>query len=222
MLLAAGEGTRLGHGEAKALSMLGGLSLLQRAARTIDAAELVDAVVVAYPGRYDRERVRDELTGVGAKKSYRFVPGGETRQASARTALDAAGDVDAVLVHDAARALAPASLFDAVLRELDACEAVIPVVPSKDTIKLVDGAEVAGTLDRARLGVVQTPQGFRTEVYRRAHEAAAKDGFVGTDDASLVERLGVRVRVVDGDDRNIKITTALDVAVAEALLGDES
>jgi 2-C-methyl-D-erythritol 4-phosphate cytidylyltransferase len=106
-----------------------------------------------------------------------------------------------------------------VLRELDECEAAVPALPLTDTIKETQGDHVVRTLDRSNLVAVQTPQGFHADVYRRAHELAANDGYVGTDDAALVERLGVRVRIVPGDDRNMKITTAHDVAIAEALLG---
>ncbi|MEX2393238.1 MAG: 2-C-methyl-D-erythritol 4-phosphate cytidylyltransferase, partial [Actinomycetota bacterium] len=113
---------------------------------------------------------------------------------------------------------APASLFDACLRELDECDAVCPALPLKDTIKEIADAKIVRTVDRSTLVAAQTPQGFRAEVYRKAHEAALADGFDGTDDASLVERIGVTVRIIPGDDRNIKITTQHDADVASLLL----
>jgi 2-C-methyl-D-erythritol 4-phosphate cytidylyltransferase len=217
LLLAAGEGARLERGEPKAFVELAGVSLVRRAMMTASRADLVDSLVVAVPAGA-RDRALKEVSSCGP---VTVIEGGETRQDSAALALRSAPSADAYLVHDAARPLAPASLFDACLRELDECDAVVVALPSRDTIKETVGDHVVRTLDRSALVAVQTPQGFRAEVYRRAHEAAARDGFAGTDDASLVERLGVRVRIVPGDDRNMKVTTTADIAVAEALLGVE-
>ena len=212
LLLAAGEGTRLGSDGPKAFYELDGKTLLKRSLDAIARAQLVDACVVA---------LRKGFAIDGARSNVIVVSGGTTRQESAWLALGAAPAAEAVLVHDAARALAPPSLFDAVLRELDECEAVIPAIPLRDTVKEIESDHVAATLDRSRLALVQTPQGFRTNVYRRAHEEARDAGFIGTDDAALVERTGVKIRVIPGDDRNIKITTMHDVHVAEALLHAE-
>ncbi len=205
----------MGSGEPKAFFDLHGAPLIRHAFVAIEAAELVDAVVVAAPPAYERhvESLLPALT-----KPVRVVAGGSSRQASAAAALEGVGDADAILVHDAARPLAPPSLFDACLRELDECDAVCPALPLADTIKQTESDHVTATLDRTHLVAAQTPQGFRADVYRRAHDAAAADGFVGTDDASLVERIGVAVRIIPGDDRNMKITTLHDVAIAEALL----
>jgi 2-C-methyl-D-erythritol 4-phosphate cytidylyltransferase len=216
LLLAAGEGTRLGADLPKALAELDGSPIICRAFESIEKAELVDGVVVAVPSDHVR-RFASLLPGRAIV--VEVVPGGDSRQDSARTALAAAPDAGAYLVHDAARPLAPASLFDAVLRELDGCEAVCPALPLADTIKETEGGRVLRTLDRSRLVAAQTPQGFRADVYRQALERASVDGFFGTDDVVLGERLGVEVRIIPGDDRNMKITTAHDLAVAEALLG---
>jgi 2-C-methyl-D-erythritol 4-phosphate cytidylyltransferase len=212
LLLAAGEGSRLGSSSPKAFLELDGIPLLKRAADAALGAELVDGLVVAVRDGYSRD-ARDLLG-----PDVRVIVGGATRQASASAALAAAPDADAYLVHDAARALAPSSLFDACLRELEECEAVCPALPVTDTIKETSSDVIVRTVDRSRLVAAQTPQGFRADVYRRAHEQADAEGFDGTDDACLVERIGVDVRIIAGDDRNIKITTAHDVAVASALL----
>lgn len=214
LLLAAGEGVRLDNGTPKAFVELCGTPLLRRAAEAACAAELVDALIVAVPAGAE-DRARGVLAGLS--KPVTVVAGGATRQASAAAAL-AAADVEAVAVHDAARALCPSDLFDVCLRELDVCEAVCPAIPLSDTIKELDKDEIIQTLDRTRLAAAQTPQVFRADLYRRAHEAAARDGIEATDDASLVERLGVAVRIVPGDLRNMKITTAHDLAIAEALV----
>jgi 2-C-methyl-D-erythritol 4-phosphate cytidylyltransferase len=214
LLLAGGQGARLGGG-AKAFVELCGVPLVRRAADAASAAELVDALIVAAPSRLEAEM---EQALAGLDKAFTVVSGGETRQASAAAALEQAGGAEAVAVHDAARPLCPPSLFDVCLRELDDCDAVCPALPSSDTIKEVSEDVVVATLDRTRLAAVQTPQAFRADVYRRAHEAAERDDYLATDDAALVEHIGVPVRIIPGDDRNIKITTMQDLAVAEALL----
>jgi 2-C-methyl-D-erythritol 4-phosphate cytidylyltransferase len=215
LLLAAGDGTRLGAPGPKALAELDGSPIVCRAFEAIEAAELVDGVVVAVPADHERRfaSLLPPRTTI-----VEVVAGGASRQASAAAALAAAPDADAFLVHDAARPLAPSSLFDACLRELDSCDAVCPALPLADTIKETEGDHIVRTLDRSRLVAAQTPQGFRADVYRRAHERALADNFDGTDDTVLVERIGVEVKIIGGDDRNMKITTAHDVAVAEALL----
>lgn len=215
LLLAAGEGARLGAREPKALFDLDGEPLVCKALAAIADATLVDGVIVAAPSGYEK---RFESLLPGTPKPVRVVCGGKTRQASAAAALAAVGDTDAVLVHDAARPLTPPALFDACLRELDRHEAVCPALPLTDTIKEIEGDLIVRTHERDKLVAVQTPQGFRTEVYRRAHTRAAEEHFVATDDAALVERLGVHVHVIPGDDRNVKVTTAHDAAIARAIL----
>lgn len=214
--MAAGEGVRLDNGTPKAFVELCGVALLRRAAEAASAADLVDGLVVAVP---QGAEARADSILAGLRKPFAVVAGGATRQDSAAIALAAApAEAQAVAVHDAARALCPPTLFDVCLRELDDCEAVCPAVPASDTIKEVSKFEIVRTLDRTRLAAAQTPQVFRADLYRRAHEAAARDGVEATDDAALVERLGVAVRIVPGEARNLKITNAHDLAVAEALV----
>ena len=215
LLLAAGEGVRLDNGTPKAFVELCGVPLVRRAAEAACGADLVDALIVAAPAGLEAQMkdVLDDLT-----RPTEIVTGGSSRQASAAAALAAAADAEAVGVHDAARPLCPSSLFDICFQELDECDAVCPAVPASDTIKEVAEDVVVRTLDRTRLAAVQTPQVFRADVYRRAHEAAARDEVIATDDAALVERLGVGVRIIPGDDRNIKITTMHDLVVAKALI----
>ena len=220
LLLAAGEGARVESAEPKAFLDVAGKPVIRRSFEAAIAAELVDGVVVAAPPG-DERRI-EALVPPAGDRSVVVVTGGPTRQASAALALAAVPDaIEAVLIHDAARALAPSALFDAVLRELDSCDAVVPARPVVDTIKEAADDEIVGTLDRSSLVAVETPQGVRAGVYRRAHERAAADGFLGTDDVSLVERLGVRVRVIPSLLPNPKITFPRDVVLAEALLGAE-
>jgi 2-C-methyl-D-erythritol 4-phosphate cytidylyltransferase len=211
---AAGAGLRLGPGGPKALRLLAGETLLVHAVRRVAAAPSVHTVVVAAPAA-EVEAVRRLLAPVAP---VTVVAGGAERQQSVAAALGAVPDgPDIVLVHDAARALAPASLVEAVAAAVrGGHDAVIPVLPVVDTVKEVapDGT-VLGTVDRSVLRAVQTPQGFRRAVLTAAHAAAA-DPL--TDDAGLVEKQGLRVVCVPGSDHALKITRPVDLALAEHLL----
>jgi 2-C-methyl-D-erythritol 4-phosphate cytidylyltransferase len=212
---AAGSGVRLGPGAPKALRPLRGEPLLVHAVRRVAACPAVGVVVVAAPPDQVTE-VRELLAPVAP---VTVVPGGATRQRSVAAALAAVPDrFDIVLVHDAARALAPPALVAAVADAVRAGhDAVIPVLPVIDTIKEVSASgEVLGTVDRSVLRAVQTPQGFRRGVLAAAHAAGAEGD--ASDDAGLVEKLGVPVACVPGSDHAIKITRPFDLAVAELLL----
>jgi 2-C-methyl-D-erythritol 4-phosphate cytidylyltransferase len=214
IVAAAGAGVRLGPGEPKALRLLGGLPLLVHAIRRVAAAAPVHTIVVAAPPS-EVAAVRDLLASVAP---VTVVAGGETRQASVVAALASVpAGPDIVLVHDAARALTPTALIESVAAAVRAGhDAVIPVLPVVDTIKEVspDGV-VLGTVDRSRLRTVQTPQGFRRGVLAAAH-AAATDPV--TDDAGLLEKVGVTVVCVPGSEYAFKITRPFDLAIAERLL----
>jgi len=212
VVTAAGSGERLGAGIPKAYVELGGCTMLERAVDGLLASGVVDRVVVAVPAdRVDQTRL---LLGDRAI----VVAGGSERPETVRHALAAVGDPDFVLVHDAARPLTPADQIQRVVAALrDGLRAVIPVLPVIDTVKAVDAnGVVLGTPERAGLRAVQTPQGFETELLRRAYERAA--GAAVTDDASLVEFLGTPVHTVTGDTLAFKITTPLDLRLAQALL----
>jgi 2-C-methyl-D-erythritol 4-phosphate cytidylyltransferase len=214
---AAGRGERLGPGVPKALRLLGGVPMLVHAVRALSRARLVDVVVVAAPPG-DEAEVRGLLDTYEA--AARVVSGGATRQESVRRALESlAPDVDVVLVHDAARPLAPSQLVDDVVQEVArGAEGVVPALPVADTIKRVEDGRVVETLRRDGLYAVQTPQGFARELLTKAHDAAVIDGFAGTDDASLVERIGGAVTVVPGHPEAAKVTRPTDLATMEHVL----
>ncbi|WFE22280.1 2-C-methyl-D-erythritol 4-phosphate cytidylyltransferase [Solwaraspora sp. WMMD937] len=217
---AAGSGVRLGPGAPKALRPLGGVPLLVHAVRRLAAASSVAVIVVAAPPT-DVAAVRDLLAPATAGLPLIVVPGGAHRQASVAAALAAVpAGPRIVLVHDAARALTPPDLVDSVAAAVRAgADAVIPVLPVLDTIKSVDADEtVLATVDRSTLRAVQTPQGFRRDVLAAAH-ADAVDPH--TDDAGLVEKLGVPVLCVPGSERALKITRPFDLVIAEHLLATE-
>jgi 2-C-methyl-D-erythritol 4-phosphate cytidylyltransferase len=212
---AAGKGLRLGHDEPKAFVCLGTDSLLTRSVDGLRASGAVDRIVVIVPTELldaARRHVGDDVA---------VVAGGLERTDSVRAGLAAVGDAAVVLVHDAARALTPPTLIARVVAEVRAGRsAVIPVLPVVDTIKEVDimGA-VVGTPDRASLRSVQTPQGFDADVLRRAYDATTD---ISTDDAGLVERIGETVHTIVGDALAFKITTPLDLLLAEALTRGDS
>jgi 2-C-methyl-D-erythritol 4-phosphate cytidylyltransferase len=209
---AAGSGERLAAGAPKAFVNLGGRPMLEWALAGLRDSGVVDSVVVAVPpGRTDEAKL---VFGGEAV----IVAGGADRTESVRLALAAVGDPDFVLVHDAARALTPPSLIARVVHALESGHAaVVPALPLTDTIKSVDAnGVVLGTHERAGLRAVQTPQGFRADVLRRAYERAGAGGF--TDDASMVEQFGGQVQVVEGDPLAFKITTPMDLLLAEAVL----
>lgn len=217
---AAGRGERLGPGTPKALRLLGGVPMLVLAVRALAQARAVDVVVVAAPPA-EVAAVRALLAGSQLGADIMVVAGGETRQESVRRALATLGpDVDVVVVHDAARPLTPSELVDAVVQAVrGGADAVVPALPVLDTIKRVDrDNRVVETVPREDLRAVQTPQGFRRPVLAAAHEAARIDDPAATDDAGLVERLGVDVQVLAGSPEAFKVTRPLDLLFAEALL----
>jgi 2-C-methyl-D-erythritol 4-phosphate cytidylyltransferase len=218
---AAGQGVRLGPGGPKALRLLRGEPLLVHAVRRVAAAPSVGCVVIAAPA--DAIDAVRALVGpvVPTDVQLLVVTGGASRQASVAAALAAAPDrYDIVLVHDAARSLAPPELVERVAAAVrEGHEAVIPTMPVVDTIKHIHlSGEVIATLDRAELRAVQTPQGFVRSVLIDAHAAAVDEH---TDDAGLAEKLGVTVWAVPGEEAALKITRPFDLAVAELLLDRE-
>lgn len=211
---AAGSGERLGAGIPKAFAELAGQTLIEHALAGLRASGVVDGIVVAVPA------ARTDEAKLILGPDVTVVAGGADRTESVRLALAAAGAPDFVLVHDAARALTPPALIVRVVQALQAGHAaVVPGLPLADTVKAVDGnGAVLGTPERAGLRAVQTPQGFSGDLLLRAYQRA--DTGAVTDDASLVESLGAPVQVVDGDPLAFKITTPLDLLLAQAVLGE--
>lgn len=220
IVVAAGLGTRLGADRPKALVELAGRPLLTWAVERAAQATGVGCVVVVAPPTHMGVAEAAARDGVAASSLLRghnpqlvVVPGGAERSDSVSNGLagvDRAGGADCILVHDAARCLAPVGLFDRVSAAVEAGDvAVVPGVAVTDTIKRVDAAGVVvDTPPRASLRAVQTPQGFRADVLRRAHAEVA--GAV-TDDAAMVEQLGLPVRVIDGHGDAAKVTTPADL-----------
>ncbi|MBQ2953449.1 MAG: 2-C-methyl-D-erythritol 4-phosphate cytidylyltransferase [Clostridia bacterium] len=216
IILAGGSGSRMGAGRNKVLLELQGEPVILRAIRAFEG--LADGVVLVSRGE-DIPAMREMLAERGLTAAV--VPGGATRQESVWNGLCALPEAaDRVLIHDGARCLVDADTIRRCMESVEACGSGVAAVPVVDTIKQVDAeGVVVSTPDRSTLMAVQTPQAFDTALIRRAHEAAMAEGFIGTDDASLVERLGYPVRLTQGSRRNIKLTTPEDINMAQAFLG---
>ncbi|MFA5843777.1 MAG: 2-C-methyl-D-erythritol 4-phosphate cytidylyltransferase [Coriobacteriia bacterium] len=220
IIVAGGSGSRFGREGGKQTAFAVGRPLVARTLEVFVGCDAVDAVVVVtHPDRVDEYRLACGPLADGVI----FVSGGETRRMSVAAGLAAVGpDVATILVHDGARPLVTSRLIQSVVDELaDHPEAVGAVVghPASDTVKVValDGV-IVDTPDRSRLWVVQTPQVFRAVALREAMAAAEVDVFEGTDDASVVERAGGVVRVLEGPRDNLKVTTGEDLALVEAII----
>ena len=232
---AAGLGTRMAplspgkirkESPSKQFKDLGGVPILVRTLRQFAAAAAVHEIVVALR--------KDEIAGFRAqiekqypeilKKRLQLVEGGEHRQDSVASALRsiAANPDDIVLIHDAVRPFVTAEIIHEVIASAQKHHAAIAGLPAVDTVKQVDrtadGAIIKTTIPRAGVVLAQTPQGFRYDILKKAFDEATADGFVGTDEASLIERSGLPVVVVMGSAKNIKITTPADMELAEFYL----
>lgn len=219
IILGGGSGQRMGAKCNKVLLPIAGKSMIVRSVEAF--VPLVEQLVVVSREE-DMPVMASELAQNGL--DVPMVSGGATRQESVWRGLQAlSGQCDGVLVHDGARCLVTADVIQRCMVSVEKCGTGVAAVPVTDTIKTVSDANIAlDTPNRTSLRAVQTPQGFKTDLLRRAHEQAQRDGFLGTDDASLVERLGVPVQLTEGNRRNIKLTTPEDLLMAEAFFAEQA
>jgi 2-C-methyl-D-erythritol 4-phosphate cytidylyltransferase len=229
ILPAAGLGTRMGRNAAektgtsrKQFMLLDGSPILLHTIRKFIASPLVSEIVVALRAD-DLGWVSDLLEREALGKPVRLVRGGDSRQESVQNALAAIGpDTDLVVVHDAVRPFIDLSTIEKVVHEAaESGAAIVGIVPV-DTVKTLHKNRIKGTVPRESLALAQTPQAFRYALLKQAFDRAREDGFIGTDESSLVERLEqVEVTVVLGSDRNIKITKPSDMDLARLFLSEE-
>jgi 2-C-methyl-D-erythritol 4-phosphate cytidylyltransferase len=221
VLVAAGRGSRLGGGMPKQYQPIGGVPMVLRALRAFTAHPEVVHVVLVLPAE-DAAAAPDFLRGLTGP-GLCLVAGGAERADSVAAGLAALDPAcTTVLVHDAARPFVQREVIDAVIVRARAGQGAVAAVPVSDTLKQASSADptlIEGTVARERLWRAQTPQGFPRAVLQRAHELAARNGGPATDDAALVERTGVPVHLVPDSARNLKVTTADDLALAELLAG---
>lgn len=214
---AAGKGKRMKAGMNKQLMELQNEPLIVRTLKVFENDEWCRGIIVVI-NEAERTQFEQLFSRFHIKKITAIVGGGKERQHSVYNGLRAIKNSDIVLIHDGARPFVTIELIHQLVNEAKEHGAAIPAVRVKDTVKKVRGQFVEETVERSSLWAVQTPQAFHVSLVLRAHEQAQKDGYIGTDDASLVERIGGKVKIVEGDYRNIKLTTPDDLLFAEAIL----
>lgn len=217
LIVAAGQGVRMGSTQRKQYLVLAGQPILALTVKAFDATPDVERIVLVVPGEeidYCRQRI---VADARISTDILLVPGGARRQDSVCNGLQQLDDDQGiVLIHDGVRPLVSTQLIAACIQGTRRWEACIPVVEVIDTLKQTDSAGVIRwTVPREGLHTAQTPQGFRLALIREAHRRAMQEGWQATDDASLVERMGVSVHTIAGDRTNIKITTPDDLSWAE-------
>ncbi|TAF57858.1 MAG: 2-C-methyl-D-erythritol 4-phosphate cytidylyltransferase [Oscillatoriales cyanobacterium] len=219
LIPAAGAGRRMGHDRNKLLIDLLGLPILAWTLKAVAAADTVTWIgIICQPcDRPDFQAILDQLN---LPILIELIHGGETRQASVYNGMKhLPPDAIGVLIHDGARCLATPQLFDRCAAALATCDGLIAAVPVKDTIKVVDAdGQVCDTPDRDRLWAAQTPQGFTVDLLKACHEQGRREAWEVTDDAALFERAGKVVQIVEGEETNLKVTTPMDLAIAEFIL----
>jgi 2-C-methyl-D-erythritol 4-phosphate cytidylyltransferase len=209
----------MGESIEKQFLRLRGIPVLARTLKVFDQSPEVDGVVLVVASWQRQALKRMVLEPYPCKKLVRVVNGGQERQDSVALGLEAVpSDSKLVVVHDGVRPLVSVDLLQAVIEAADSYGAALAAIPAQDTVKRAKDRFVAATLKRKDIWLAQTPQAFRLPLLRRAYEEAASTGAAVTDDAALVERLGVSVHLVPGSEENIKVTTPTDLILAEALL----
>ena len=218
VIVAAGSASRMG-GIDKVMAPLGGEPMILRTVRAFENCEAVKEIVIVT-----RENLMGPIAELcsGFTKIRSVVQGGSSRQESVKLGLLAfSKEVRLAAVHDGARPLVSGELIDKVIRAAHSYGAAAPAIPVKDTIKVFEGGFIAATPDRSTLRAVQTPQVMDRDLLLGALEKAEQEGTALTDDCSAVEHIGMRVRLVEGEERNLKITTPLDLKIAELLLEEK-
>jgi 2-C-methyl-D-erythritol 4-phosphate cytidylyltransferase len=222
---AAGSGMRMGLEEAKQYLEIGGKPLLVHTLRTFQECHLVDSIIIVVPEKDIDYCLHQMVQRYQFSKVYKVISGGERRQDSVRNGIEAVADSCGwVLIHDGVRPFVSIQLIEKVIKTARRFRAVITGLPVTETIKRVDSkANVLKTIERKGLWLIQTPQIFSREDIYLAHQEALKRGWTdATDDASLVEKMGISIKIIEGEERNIKITTLHDLQVARFLLSAES
>jgi len=214
IIASAGKGIRMG-GVEKQFLPINGIPIFIYPVKTFETLEEIERIVLVLPEKkteYGKHLIKE----FDIKKEIIITAGGKERQDSVREGLkNIEGDI--VLIHDSARPFVSPMLIEKIIQDVERFGAVIPGLPISDTIKRVEKKQIVATLNRDEIYAVQTPQGFEKEIILEAYESAYRENFYGTDDALLVERLGIGVRIIEGEPLNIKITKREDFEMAEAI-----
>lgn len=219
LIAAAGSGRRMGSQRNKLLLTLLSKPLLSWTLAAAEASQRISWIgIMGQPGDFaDFKAIISDLAMV---KPVELIPGGATRQESVYNGLQALPpNADRVLIHDGARCLVTAELFDRSAEAILSCPGLIVAIPVKDTIKVVDESRIVrDTPDRRNLWAAQTPQGFEVKLLKQCHQQGREKGWEVTDDAALFEKCGLAVQIVEGEETNLKVTTPVDLSVAEFIL----
>lgn len=224
IIVAAGKGSRMHAGMNKQFLPLSGKPLLAHTLEAFQSCRAIDSIILVA-GREELELCKERIIDVyGFDKVDKLVPGGGVRQQSVYNGLlELPENCSVVVIHDGARPIVPGNIIERCIEGAEAYGAVSAGMPAKETIKVLDGRGfVKYTPERDKVWITQTPQAFKPDIIRKAHESAAAEGISGTDDAFLVELLGIQVKMIESSYENIKITTPEDIIVAETLMGKSS
>ena len=219
LIPAAGMGKRMGSERNKLLLNLLGKPLLSWTLLAAETAQKIEWIgIIGQP--YDFPEFKNILENISLNKPVELISGGETRQQSVYNGLQALPkEAENVLIHDGARCLVTPNLFDRCAEELLNCQGLIAAIPVKDTIKIVDSKQfIKDTPKRSNLWAAQTPQGFDVNLLKESHEKGYQMGWQVTDDAALFEKCQLTVKIVQGEETNLKVTTPVDLAIAEFIL----
>jgi 2-C-methyl-D-erythritol 4-phosphate cytidylyltransferase len=218
---AAGVGVRMGGGTPKQFLSLEGVPIFVHTVRKFVSSDAIDEIMLALRAE-DMERAQADVDREHFSKPVRLVAGGATRQQTvARALAETPPATEIVVVHDAVRPFIELAMIQRVVEAARKSGAAILGIPSVDTVKQVERQTILGTIPRERIVLAQTPQAFRYSIIQEAFARAAADGFNGTDESSLAERLGHNVTVLMGSDRNIKITKPSDLPLARLYIAQE-
>jgi 2-C-methyl-D-erythritol 4-phosphate cytidylyltransferase len=218
IIVAGGSGKRFNSQIPKQFLELKGKPILAYSIEKMEKCNSIDEILIAVPRQFT-DFTRNMISRYKFKKIFQIISGGSARQASVYNGLQKVNKkCNLVLVHDGVRPLIESKQIEQVIKLAQKSKAAILALPVKETVKLVDKNTIVKTEDRKKFYLAQTPQAFEKTLLSKAFERAKKANFVGTDCSSLVERLGVKVRILEGSEKNIKITTAEDLGLAEKLI----
>lgn len=219
VIAAGGQGKRMNSNVSKQFLTIKGHPILYYTLNKFEKMKILNEIILVVPPA-DIKYTEEQIIRKYSFKKTRIVEGGKERQDSVYNGLKALPkDVDIVVIHDGVRPFIPVKIIENSIEAATECDAVGVAVPVKDTIKVVDDKSIVKTTpDRKTLWAIQTPQTFKYDVIMKAYEKAAEDGFYGTDDTVLVERMGLPVKIIEGSYENIKITTPEDIIFAEAFV----
>lgn len=220
IIVAAGQGLRMGAGRRKQFLLLAGRPILAHTLCAFDNCRVIDQIILVIPAEETAFCQKNIIEPAGLIDKVTLVAGGRRRQDSVFNGIESIGDNEGiVLIHDGVRPLVTCALIEACIQGSKERGSCIPALLPVDTLKMVNGnGVVTRTIDRGSLRMVQTPQAFQLPIIRTAHQQAKNKGWEATDDASLVERIGLDVHIIQGVQENFKITTAGDLALAEFYL----